>query len=172
MNDNRDAALEAEVLAQQLERFASRLRLDHASEPTTPGHPKNGRRGTGCSSLSHVELARKLYHARRERETFFPPELFGEPAWDMLLDLYVAQAERRETSVTSLTTGSGGPQSTALRWLALLEELGLMSRMPAVHDRRVIYMKLTDEGVRTMHRYLRRIGEAGAEHGNFLLRVK
>jgi hypothetical protein len=49
-----------------------------------------------------VELARQMYHARRERSVLDRWEdLFGEPAWDLLLDLYVATHEGRMGSVSS-----------------------------------------------------------------------
>ena len=54
-----------------------------------------------------VELARQTYEDRRRRTKIFQSEeLFGEPAWDILLDLFIAAKERRRVSVTSACIGS------------------------------------------------------------------
>src|SRR5688500_844664 len=74
-----------------------------------------------------VELARQIYSARRKRSVLTEwDELFGEPAWDMLLDLFIAAHENRGVSVTSACLASSVPETTALRWLQLLENKGLV----------------------------------------------
>ena len=43
---------------------------------------------------SNAARARKIYEDRRSRPSIFGnEELFGEPAWDILLDLYIAHVE-------------------------------------------------------------------------------
>ena len=46
-------------------------------------------------------IAKRLYRDRRRRADVFNADLFGEPAWDMLLDLYIAACEDRQVSTTS-----------------------------------------------------------------------
>ena len=41
----------------------------------------------------HATAAREIYAARRRRHKYLPADLFGEPTWDILLDLYVAARE-------------------------------------------------------------------------------
>ncbi len=176
MNDGLEAGLAAEVLAQELERFAARLRHETVRGPSCDETSANvkkppDQRITYCPS-SYVELARRIYRARRDREKFLPADLFGEPVWDMLLDLYVKRAENREINVTSLSLASGVPPTTSLRWIALLEERGLLFRNPAVHDKRVHYVSLTQEGIRSIHRFLRYVEGDGAALSPFLLREK
>ena len=43
-------------------------------------------------------------------------ELFGDPAWDMLLDLTAARAEHTRVSVTSLCIASAVPPTGAPGW--------------------------------------------------------
>ena len=38
-----------------------------------------------------LTLARTLYAERRRRDRTFPVDIFGEPSWDILLDLFVAR---------------------------------------------------------------------------------
>jgi hypothetical protein len=63
----------------------------------------------------------------RDRE--FGPALFGEPAWDLLLDLFVAASEQRPVSIMSASTAASISVENAVRWLTLLEEQGLVERV-------------------------------------------
>jgi len=67
--------------------------------------------------------AGEIYRMRRARDRYLPKELTGEPAWDILLALYAE--EPAKLPVSSLCFGSGAPQTTALRWIAVLEKAGL-----------------------------------------------
>ena len=99
-------------------------------------------------------VAKSLYLARRLRERYIGSGLLGEPAWDMLLDLFVRAAEGKRTAVTSLCMASGVPASTALRWIGTLQDAGLVVREDAEHDRRIAYLKLSAQGFAGRRRYL------------------
>lgn len=101
--------------------------------------------------LANAALARELYRLRRQRERCFGPELFAEPAWDMLLELHAADCEARTVSTTSLCLASGVPTTTALRYIVLLERAGLIVREPSAGDNRVVLVGLSAEGRDRMH---------------------
>jgi len=103
----------------------------------------------GCASI-----ARTLYDERRRRGQFFEAALFGEPAWDMLLDLRVQAESGRLPSVSSACIGSAAPASTAARHLIALEELGLVRRTSDPRDARRKLTELTPDGVRRLDTYL------------------
>jgi hypothetical protein len=92
-----------------------------------------------------VSVARRVRWARQQRAHHFDPKLFRDPAWDMLLDLYVAQADGREISVSSACLASGAPGTTGLRWLTRLEEAGLVQRHRDLIDQRLTYVRLTTD---------------------------
>ncbi|MCB2067939.1 MAG: winged helix DNA-binding protein [Erythrobacter sp.] len=94
------------------------------------------------------------YSQRRARRKHFPGAILAEPGWDMLLELFMQFAGKAKVSTTSLCIAADCPTSTALRYIGLLEEEGLVRRTPAVHDRRVTFVELTDAGVLAMGRYL------------------
>lgn len=101
-----------------------------------------------------VELARQTYDDRRRRTKIFrSDELFGEPAWDILLDLFIAAKERRRVSVTSACIGSAVPSTTALRWITILEKQGLLVREADPGDARRVYVKLSARGYAAMLEY-------------------
>jgi DNA-binding MarR family transcriptional regulator len=89
--------------------------------------------------VAYVRKARDL------RRRFLDPELFGEPAWDILLDLYSANLAQKRVAVGSVCIASGVPATTAIRWLAAMEAKGLVRRRPDPSDRRRIFVELCPE---------------------------
>ena len=83
------------------------------------------------ASAGAVEEARRLYRLRRIRDQAFGPGIFGEPAWDLLLDLYIAASEPRPVSVVAASIAASVSTEDAARWLTLLEEHGLVERLYA-----------------------------------------
>jgi hypothetical protein len=103
---------------------------------------------------TNLMLARKAYALRRKRDAIFDnPDLFGEPAWDILLDLYIAQGERKRVSVSSACIGSAAPPTTGLRWLGVLANAGLIARENDPRDHRSVLVKLTPNGQAAMDRF-------------------
>jgi DNA-binding MarR family transcriptional regulator len=90
---------------------------------------------------------------RQARTRFFDPELFGDPAWDMLLDLAAAHGERAQVSVTSLCIAAGVPATTALRWLSQMVESGIFIRVPDPADKRRAFIALSDKAIGAMAGY-------------------
>ncbi|WP_267347255.1 winged helix DNA-binding protein [Sphingomonas sp. GM_Shp_2] len=97
---------------------------------------------------------RAIIRRRRMRDALFPGNLFEDPAWDMLLDLYAARLEGRRVSVSSLCIAAAVAPTTALRWIGKLTEAGLFVREPDPADRRRAFMALSDAAAAKMHDYL------------------
>lgn len=111
--------------------------------------------GPALTSTSKLERAKQIYRNRRRREQVFgDAALFGEPAWDIMLDLYVAGAEDKRVAVTSACIGSAVPATTALRWIKILEERGLIEREVDEVDARRIFVRLSATGFALMDEYL------------------
>jgi DNA-binding transcriptional ArsR family regulator len=113
--------------------------------------------------LPDPRLVRRIIRQRQLRARFFDGELFGDPAWDMLLDLTAARVEHTRVSVTSLCIASGVPPTTALRWISQMTEAGLLTRVEDDTDRRRAFITLTDRAVDAMARYFAEIGKAAAQ---------
>jgi DNA-binding MarR family transcriptional regulator len=110
---------------------------------------------TGCAPATSVGgRARRLLRERRRRDQFFDPALFGEPAWDMLLDLCAAREEGVRVSVTSLCIAAAVPATTALRWLIVLERAGMIVRCDDAKDRRRVFVSLSDAAFDALQGYL------------------
>lgn len=103
--------------------------------------------------LPDPQMVRQIIANRQARARFFDAELFGDPAWDMLLDLTAAHAEGARVSVTSLCIAASVPATTALRWLTQMVEIGLFVRVPDPADRRRAFIGLSDKAIAAMSGY-------------------
>jgi len=83
---------------------------------------------------------------RRRRDSLFGRDLFGEPAWDILLDLYVAEQSGRPLALSTVGSLAGVPQTTAFRWMTQLIERGLIVRKADPNDARRGLIRLSDTG--------------------------
>lgn len=102
-----------------------------------------------------TEFLGRLYQERRIRDDVFAdPDLFGEPAWDMLLDLAVAEGKGKAMSITALCIGAHVPPTTALRWVKILEDRGLIARRPDPVDQRRSFLALTNVGRAKLRRFV------------------
>jgi DNA-binding MarR family transcriptional regulator len=132
-----------------------RLRLDEAADLEAELLRIRARRQPSQKELRR--LARKIYDARRLRDRLLDRELFGEPAWDMLLALYHLPALGHMLTTTGLCCCSGAPPTTALRWVNTLVAQELVERGPHLKDGRMHLVRLTEEGRALLDRYLARL---------------
>ncbi|WP_310532350.1 MarR family winged helix-turn-helix transcriptional regulator [Novosphingobium sp.] len=95
----------------------------------------------------NLDWAKRAYEARRYRKQHLAHELFGEPAWDILLELYIAFHECRTVSMKAASFASDAPHATAYRNIIMLENLGLVNRVDDLHDRRVKWVGLTKKAI-------------------------
>lgn len=122
--------------ANRLATTLSLLSINTDSFQTGVGRP-------GKVQAPPVELVRNVIRLRRIRSKIFPEELFADPAWDILLVLFLMDLEGREIAVSPLCEAADAPPSTVLRWIRTLAERGLVIRRPDIHDGRRILVELT-----------------------------
>lgn len=112
--------------------------------------------------LPDPRLVRRIIRQRQLRARFFDGDLFGDPAWDMLLDLTAARVEHTRVSVTSLCIASGVPPTTALRWIGQMVDAGLFERVEDESDRRRAFIQLADKAADGMARYFAELGRSAS----------
>lgn len=103
------------------------------------------------------KLATEIKKGRELRAQIFDPELFGEPAWDMLLALFISHAEQYRLKVSDLIFESSVPSTTALRWMKTLLDQGLCRKVPNPRDSRSSFIELSDDGLTRMTTLLTRM---------------
>lgn len=105
-----------------------------------------------------AEMVRYVIQSRRLRNRYFDKELFADPAWDMMLDLFYAEIAQLRVSVSSLCIASGVPPTTALRWIKTMTDADLLRRRPDSHDARRVFVELTPLASKGMRCYFNELG--------------
>jgi DNA-binding MarR family transcriptional regulator len=151
-------------IAAQLDRLAAgEHRAFRLESPADDFHGETGGERslirTPRPPLPDPRLVRLIIRQRQLRGQLFDPELFADPAWDILLDLTAARAEHTRVSVTSLCIASGVPPTTALRWIGQMVEAGLLERIEDEADRRRAFIQLSDKAADAMARYFAELGK-------------
>ncbi len=105
-----------------------------------------------------IETARRAYAERNSRADFMgSKDIFGEPAWDMLLDLFICQSNDEDVAVKAACLHADTPPSTTIRWLKVLEQNGLLETHVDPADPKQHLIHLTPTGYEGMIRYLESI---------------
>jgi hypothetical protein len=120
---------------------------DRAAAPRSPRAPAD-------VSPHSLATARRMMRERLKRNNHFDAALFADPAWDMMLDLFIAEAEGRETPVMNLCLSSQVPETTTLRWVKTLEHAGIVIRRKDEHDQRRVLVRLSPEAAKSLAAYL------------------
>ena len=109
--------------------------------------------GASVSGSALMQCAKAIVHRRKKRSAFFPSAMFGEPAWHILLTLYVGEDQPGQT-VTSLAALMSAPQSSTIRWLDYLEGQRFIVRESHPTDKRSAISRLTEKGRGAIEGYL------------------
>jgi DNA-binding MarR family transcriptional regulator len=122
-----------------------------ASRPVAP---------KGADSEDEPGLARawadRLYAERRRRDALFPDGLFGEPAWDLMLALFMAREKGQRMILCKAYRAAGVTDTTGRRLLDRMEEEGLITRRRAPRSRKMRVVELTDAAAERLIDYLAR----------------
>lgn len=118
-----------------------------------------------CDPSPHYrDMAALLYRERRSRDTYLPAArgLWSDPAWDMLLDLFIANEDGKPVSVSSACIGACLAPTTGLRWIKQLIGAGLVTRSSHPSDGRKGMLSVTDEAAASIRNYIDNVGKVRA----------
>ncbi len=141
--------LEVERLREQLAHLRSGLPLSPDGLPTLarPRRPHTVRRSDAAFVAAYLRT-------RDCRGSCFPDGLFADPAWDMLLAIFIAAAEQECLTVSQACQASRVPISTAIRWIDLLEAKQLVRREPDPKDGRRIKLAVQPVAIASINAWL------------------
>lgn len=90
-----------------------------------------------------VQQARKMLQVAIARRR--PPfgDLCSDPAWLILLDLFVREHDGLRTCISDACNASMSPQPTALRYLEELARRGAILKRPDPADQQNVYLTLS-----------------------------
>lgn len=101
-----------------------------------------------------LAFAQAWVFRNRARDRIFGADLFSDPAWNLLLHLYIGEKSDQPCSVSSLCLAVDLPQSTGLRWVIALERSGNVRRRTDPLDRRKTSVSLTAAAIERMEKAL------------------
>lgn len=136
--------------------IADRLKRTLGGEPDLPSisTPEPLAAGSAEQDPALLEHAKTIYRARMARSRFLSSSFFGEPAWDILLVLYI-EAGERPMNATSAALVAQTSETTALRWADALQGEGLIESHPHLSDKRLRLLRLSPRGRAIIDQYLR-----------------
>ena len=102
-----------------------------------------------------VYLALDADDQRVAIKEFLPASLFHEPAWEILLNLYVAHQRGTPLNVKHLVSLVDAPVTTSQRWIDQLVHMKLLNRVVDPADRRRLEISLAPAAVTAVEAYLR-----------------
>jgi hypothetical protein len=102
---------------------------------------------------NYQEQIASILRLRRARADAFGADLFGDIAWDILLQLFVAKLGGRNLKLPELAIPA--PTSTVARWAAVLEERGFVQCDVDYLNPTDLSLELSSEGFTKMDELFR-----------------
>lgn len=130
-------------LANQIFRFLDQVEASTSSTPVKES----------ASDAAAIARLKRIVAARAVRNRLFGQDLFSDPAWDIMLDLTIAMAEKRSISISSLCIAANVPTTTALRQIKAMKEKGLINIVCDPNDRRRKYVTLSESAHEMMTKF-------------------
>lgn len=130
------------------------LRLSHRAEAAVPLDRSDSVRVISVVPPKRRQMAESLVAARRRRSELMPGVEFGEPCWDILLDLYLAHSRQRRISISSVCIAAGVPTTTALRHIHTMLRRGQLLREADQTDGRRAFITLAPEMILAVEQVL------------------
>ena len=154
---------QADLLTALADLSGQMQRIAHLIEPTGPrpapptppfqtsDSPNGAEPPHPTVLINHI---RGLLKKESRRRCIGGGHVFGDPAWEMLLDLMLAKIEGRRVSVSSACIASGAPMSTALRLVGRLVEEDVLRKLPDPTDRRRHFLVINAQFEQPLLEYL------------------
>lgn len=121
------------------------LQAAEAGEYNVGAQTPAAERENAATAIAVKKAAELIEITRRRSKLLSAANLFADPAWFILLDLFVRQNGGLQTSVSSACHASFSPVTTALRHIAILTERNIIRRRYDLVDQRRVFLELTDE---------------------------
>jgi len=110
-----------------------------------------------------AEILARIIRARRRREELLSAELFADPAWDILLLLYLGRLTGLAVPAADVALPPSVPESTRDRWFGKLEEDGWIRRTPDPENAGAVRLELSARGAAAMQSWVNDLAENGPE---------
>lgn len=95
--------------------------------------------------ISAADVGRIVRSAREGVGRFFDPNMFADPAFDMLLFVFLEEEAGRPVETSACYRASGVPRTTAVRWINMMVASGMFISAPHPTDRRLALLSLSED---------------------------
>lgn len=130
-------------LAEELAKAADNAKAVHGNDNLETPKP-------ALHEMSPRAYFKALLMIRRTREQYFGSSLFGEPAWDIMLELMLARIDNREMKTSELGIIADALGTDARQLVDTLEKSRLIDRFHNAEDEGDDYLVLSSEAARRM----------------------
>lgn len=124
-----------------LQRLVERLRQDFEG-------------GDGGGAPFYTALAETMLRDAARRRDLFGRGCLGDPAWNILLDLFIQEQRGVSSGTFASSVASGAPAATGLRYLKELERAGHVERTKDPADARRVLVRLSASARQAMITHL------------------
>ena len=97
------------------------------------------------SQIDLIERAEKYLHwGRLKSQTLDSGNgLFADSCWNMCLDIYICGLKDERVTVSAIAHSSGIPMTTAMRYINVMVEQGLIEKTPNPADHRMVFVSVS-----------------------------
>ncbi len=81
----------------------------------------------------------------KSRTLDFGNGLFSDSCWNMCLDIYICGLKDEQVTVSAIAHSSGIPMTTAMRYINVMVEQGLLEKSQNPDDNRMIFVTVSPE---------------------------
>ena len=129
----------------------------HAWSLRSAMHPCSKRTGASTERRLLARRAEAMLDSRQLRNMFLSPAMFGEPAFDLLLALYMPSGSKSTMTAQALSELIGATLAVTVRWLKFLVNEGLVLTLegPEADPPGAMTAALTDKARVTLDEYFK-----------------
>ncbi|WP_339827537.1 MarR family transcriptional regulator [uncultured Parasphingorhabdus sp.] len=80
--------------------------------------------------------------------------LFSDSCWNMCLDIYICGLKEERVTVSAIAHSSGIPMTTAMRYINVMVQQGLIEKTPNPADNRMIFVSLSSDCMEKIEKLL------------------
>lgn len=80
--------------------------------------------------------------------------LFSDSCWNMCLDIYICGLKEERVTVSAIAHSSGIPMTTAMRYINVMVQQGLIEKTPNPADNRMIFVSLSSDCMEKIEKIL------------------
>ena len=101
-------------------------------------------------SLSHIDMIERaekyLHWGRTKSQTLDSGNgLFADSCWNMCLDIFICGLKEERVTVSAIAHSSGIPMTTAMRYINVMVEQGLIEKTPNPADNRMVFVSVSPD---------------------------